>query len=288
MKKLLIVLAALLILCGCSSKNSTAAVSGGDEVVFTGPGTSFTKADLNEVIKSNDYTSIIMPEIIKMIAENEDVDLEAIEKDADAYIAEMEAQGMGAYITYYYGSNELFKANFIANGVISEMNSRVIENGFDAYVSEYLPYKAEIAYFDMIEAAEDVLKDVADGATFAYASNNRGYNSEITETVYTDHDDQPIEVKEAIINAEGCGILGPVEVITYTKDTDGNQQTNSRYYLINLLSDNVADFKDEFVAKVMEDIDSEQTISDMLKNHNVKLYDQRTYELLSESYEALK
>lgn len=288
MKKLLIIIATLLVMTGCAKTSATALVSESEQVIWKSPDGSFTKGDLNEMLKSSDYSNIAMPSIIKLIGEAEELDIASYQQAAQDYIDELKLSGYDYYITYYYGSEDIFVNNYISNEIITDLTKRDIEADLDKYIADYAPYKAEIAYFDNLEACEKVKEMMSEGKTFAYSASSAGYSYEIAEKVYCDNDDQPLEVKEYMLTNPANGLSEIIATEISTKDSEGNESTSPRYYLINVIDTDVNNFAEEFVERVIADQDSETVIINLLKKHNVKIFDQATYELLSGKYEVLK
>lgn len=290
MKKLLVVLNCLFILTACG-KAHYSTVSDGDSVIFSKPdGSSYTKQDLYETMKNNDITDILTINIVSKLAELEGIDIDSIKSEVGESINSLVESGYESFITSYYGSIENYTNSSVANRALNALSENQIENNFDKYVEEYSPYKAEIVYFDDKDLAQAVLDAVNNNEnTFEYACTENGYDGEVTETLYTDSDDDlPVEVKDYVLNAENTGLSGLIEVTTTITDSDGNSTVTSRYYIVNLISKNVEDFKDEFISTVASDIDSDTTINTLLEKYGLEAHDQRVYELLKAKYEATK
>ena len=115
----------------------------------------------------------------------------------------------------------------------------------------------------------------------------KSYGSEVTEQIYTDKSDLPVEVKEVALNSAEPQC---VKVITSAVQTDseGNSVTKGRYYVVNIISTDTAEFKDEFVDHVVTNyIDSQATVANVLNKHNVKFYDQETYDYMKKAYPGI-
>ena len=71
-----------------------------------------------------------------------------------------------------------------------------------------------------------------------------------------------------------------------TAQTDQTVET-SKYYVVNLVNKDVDSFKDEFVELLKTSLlDSTKVINFYLAKHDFKVYDQKTYDLLSKTYEV--
>lgn len=290
MKKLLLTVSALFLLTACTSAHYTK-VSDGDSVIFTkNDGTSYTKQDLYTTMVNNDVTDLLSIRLVNKLAELEGVDVESIRSEVEATTNSMVEAGYESFINSYYGSVENYNKSYISSQCLTALAKQTIEANFDKYVEDYAPYKAEIVYFDEKETAQAVIDAVNnEESTFEYACTENGYEGEVSETLYTDSDsDLPVEVKDYVLNTENTGVSNVIEVATTMTDSDGNSTVTNRYYVVNLISKNVDDFKDEFIEKVASDIDTDDTINALLEKYNFEVHDQRVYELLKAEYEAVK
>ncbi len=290
MKKILTVLMSLGLLVACSS-NHYSSISDGDEVIFTkADGTSYSKQSLYEDMKSNDIADTLKVGLINKLAEYEGIDMEEVENEVSETVDAMVTAGYDQFIITYYGSVSNYKNSTIANQALTKLCENEVTNNFDQYVSDYEPYKAEIVYFDTKEAAQAVLDAVANEEnTFEYACTENGYTSEVSETLYTDSDsDLPVDVKDYVLNTETTGLSDVIEVSTTTTDSDGNSTVTPRYYIVNLISKNAEDFKDEFISTIAEKVDQETLINSLLEKYNIEVHDQNVYEALKDTYGAVK
>lgn len=290
MKKLLLILSCLFMLSACGSAHYTT-VSDGEAIIFTkNDGSNYTKQDLYETMKSNDITDILSIRIINKLATLEGVDMDTITSEVEESTNSMVEAGYESFITSYYGSVENYNNSSISNRALTELAEKQVENNFDSYVDEYSPYKAEIVYFDDKDTAQAVIDAVNNEEnTFEYACTENGYEGEVSETLYTDSDsDLPAEVKDYVLNTEAPSLSDIIEVSTTMTDSDGNSTVTPRYYIVNLISKNVEDFKDEFISTVSSDIDTDETINSLLEKYGLQTHDQRIYEILKAEYEATK
>ena len=290
MKKVLLVLVCLLALTACGS-NHYSNVSEGTEVIYKdAEGNSFTKADLYETMKNNDVTDLLKINLIKKLANYEGIDMEEIANSVEEQTNGMIDAGYETFITSYYGTVDNYKKSYIANEALTRLIKAEVEANFETYKEDYNPYKAQIVKFDTKEAAQAVIDAVKNSEnTFEYVCTENGYTEEVTEKVYSDKsNDLPAEVKEYVLNAKENGLSGVIEVTTAINDSEGNSSVNNTYYIVNLTSKNVEDFRDEFVTLVSENIDKDTIINKLLEKYNLEVHDQRIYELLKAQYEAVK
>ena len=282
MKKVIVALAALLLLCGCSSPYSTK-VSEGNVSLYESPdGKAYTKQDAYNDAKKFDIATKLTNDLTLKIAKLEGIDTSSFKKEAEDYIQSIVDQGYEEFIAYYYGSKEAYIEQSVVYGAVSELAKKDIEADFDSYLASNNPYKAAIVYFDNEDSAKGVLETMEkDKQTFAYSCTENGYGSEVVETIYRDSDtDLPSEVKQ-FINTNESGVSPVIKVDEVTTDADGNSTTNSRYYLVNLVSKDVNTFKDEFLNLLAAEANQNEIISDSLKKYELTVHDQDIYDVLS-------
>lgn len=289
MKKIVLSLVCLGLLAACSSDNG-AKVQNGNETVFISQNSRYTKQDHFETMKNNDYTAIIGNQIVKKIAELEGVDMEAVNKEADQRLQEM-SETYGDYYTQleqYYGGKENLKANLIASVSAEKLTYQYFDLNFDTLVNENKPVKMQLAYFDTKESAEAALEAINNGSTFDIAVLENGYKTDASPKIYLDGDALALEVKTYINADEKTGVSQIITAAVNTTDADGNTVTTTRYYLINVIDRDVNNFKEDFLEVLYTNFDTKESLNHFFAKHDIEFYDQRTYDLLSATYEALK
>ena len=287
MKKFLLSLSLLMMLCACSNA-SDVKVSNGDEVIWSSSKETYTSQDLCDDMKKNDYSSKIVTSILNKTAVLDGIDTTSTDEElSEGYDYYVEMLGQDT-VNYYFGSKENYIKSYRTSEIISKYFEQEVLADYDSYVENYKPYKAQIIYFDDEAAADKTIETFKAGEnTFAYAASEAGYGSEVTEQIYTDKSDLPVEVKEVALNSAEPQC---VKVITSAVQTDseGNSVTKGRYYVVNIISTDTAEFKDEFVDHVVTNyIDSQATVANVLNKHNVKFYDQETYDYMKKAYPGI-
>ena len=287
MKKLLVILLAVLTLTACASNKGYSQVSGSDDVIFEGPNSKYTKADLYKSVKVMSEDAII-DDILKKVAEIDGVDVATIDKETQEYLDEWIAYGYESYITYYYGSEEAFVESVRYSMILEELKKLYIEEKFDEYVEDDKPVKMQVAYFDDLDTAKQCLSDIEGGNTFDTAVINNGYTTDASEKVYLDSDDLPIQVKSYVNDTDKLGLSTIITTSTTTTDADGNEVQTGRYYLINIIDRDVNNFKDDYLTAAIANVENETIINHELNTHEIKFYDQDLYDVMSKAYEVLK
>lgn len=288
MKKILTICILALLLVGCGTNEANISVT--DTQIWTSPNKTYTSNDLNKVMKTQDYSATIIASIEKTIAEKEGIDVAKIENDAIASYDEIINSGYGSYIDYYYGSKESYIDNTVSGSVVDELRTKLINNKYEDLKNEYLPYLAEVVYFNTEDEANKTIADYKEGlGTFEFIASQNGYAETIEEKVYTDQSDLPIEVKEAIQNINGNGLTDVIQTSVTANSADGNSVVTPRYYVVNIISKNSDEFKDKFVSYLASEvITADDVINDYLKTYKVKIHDQTTYNLLKDKYQGLE
>ena len=143
-------------------------------------------------------------------------------------------------------------------------------------------------YFDTVEAAENMLKLISEGKTYEMAAAESGYGYSISESVMTDKSSLPLEVKEFINSVDKPTLSDVIISETATTNTDGTTTTNVRYYVVEVTDLDSNNFKDQFYSTLNSLVDSKDIYNFYFAKYNVEVYDQRTYDLLSSTYEGIK
>jgi len=289
MKKLLIVLS-LVLLCACSSAGNYSYPQNKDEVLFKGPNNvSYTK---NELYKSLKLTSqsAITSNILKNIALSYDeINMEDLEKEAQDFVDEYIEMGYESYIISYYGSLENYKKSYIESLLIHELSHIYAENNFDSLVNENKPVKMQMASFSTVEEAQKCIDDFNNGSTFDMAAVNNNSLTTAESQVYSDTDTSiAFEVKQYLNETDTLGISSIITHSDVTTAADGSTSENNTYYVLNVESRNVEDFKEDFIHLMGEKTTTETLQNYFFEKHDIKFYDQDLYELMSSAFEVLK
>lgn len=288
MKKILVLLFSILLLASCSSGNSTANISNGSDELFKGPNVTYTKSELFESLKASS-TDAIVNDIIRNIASKYDIDLEAIDAEAQAYLDDYIANGYESYIISYYRSTEAFKESYASSMLISELAKIYVNEHFDEMLQNEKPVKMQMASFTQLEDAEKCIQDFNNGTTFDMAALNNNSDSSPQSAVYSDTDASlAFEVKEYLNTTEELGISPVITVTSSSTGADGTVQELNTYYVLNVENRNIDDFKDEYIEKAASGIDTDTLYQYLFTKHKIEFFDQGLYEMMSTEYEVLK
>ena len=287
MKKLLLCISLSIMLLACSS-NSSIKINNADEVIYSSDKVSYTKQNLFDDMRKNDYSAKVASSILNQTAIADGIDLTTTEEElAEGYDYYVEMLGQET-VNSYFGSKENYIKSYKTTEIISKYFEKEILDDYDTFVNEYKPYKAEIIYFDDESSADATIELYNNGEnTFAYAASESGYASEVSATIYTDKSDLPVDVKSVALNASGPLTT---KVITSTVQTEANgvSVTKDRYYVVNIISVDSEEIKDEFITHLVSNyLDSAATVAKVLNDHNVKFYDQTTYDLMKAAYPGI-
>lgn len=279
MKKLLALLIALLVLTGCGKGYSK--INNGDDVIFTDGKTPYTKQDLYKVLKVSSE-SAIETDILNKIADNLEIDRNKIEETVD------ETLEMYASIGYDQETLNSYRDYLISDGILIELGKIYVSDHFDELVEKDVPVLMQMAYFSDEETANKFIEQVKNGSTFESAAAENGYGNNCSTAVYTDTDNLPIDVKDYLNKTDTTG-LSPI--ITYTvssTDADGNINDTNTYYVLNVSSKNVEDYKDDYIEKRASETSEDMIKEYFFETHEIKFYDQDIYEMMKAKYEVLK
>ena len=289
MKKIIIVLFALLLLAGCSNNNHYSYLSDGDDVLFTGPNTTYTKNDLYKSLKLSN-TSGISSDILDQIAMGlEGIDMEQINADADSLIETYQSMGYESYIIASYGSVEAYRKSYVSSLLLNELSKEYVKLDFDHLVEEKKPVKMQVASFASLEDAEKCIEDVKGGSTFDMAAVNNNADSAPVSSVYTDDDTTlAFEVKDYLNSNENTGPSSVIVNTTTTQGTDGTAVENNTYYVLNVESRDVEEFKDDVITLLASEVSADDVKDYFLSSHKIEFFDQDLYKNMSSLYEVLK
>ena len=289
MKKIIIVLFTLLLLAGCSNNNHYSYLSDGDDVLFTGPNTTYTKNDLYKSLKLSN-TSGISSDILDQIAMGlEGIDMEQINADADSLIETYQSMGYESYIIASYGSVEAYRKSYVSSLLLNELSKQYVKLDFDHLVEEKKPVKMQVASFASLEDAEKCIEDVKGGSTFDMAAVNNNADSAPVSSVYTDDDTTlAFEVKDYLNSNENTGLSSVIVNTTTTQGTDGTAVENNTYYVLNVESRDVEEFKDDVITLLASEVSTDDVKDYFLSSHKIEFFDQDLYKNMSSLYEVLK
>ena len=286
MKKLIIVLFALLMLVGCTSKGYSK-LSDGSDVIFTGPNVTYTKDDLYGLLKVSSEKSI-ENDVLKKIATNLEIDLTEVDKEATDMVEMYKSMGYEEAIIAYYGSLDAFKETYMASGIMTKLSEVYINDNYDKLVKDDKPVKMQLASFGDQETAQKFKDEVAAGTSFEEAAVNNGYTTECPESVYLDSDDLPFQIKSYLNETVDTGLSSVIVNTTTSTDSDGNPITLDTFYVLNIVSRNAEDFKEDYKAARLEKSGEAGVKEYLFSKHDIKFYDQDIYEIMKSQYEVLQ
>ena len=289
MKKIIVILFALLLLAGCSNANHYSSLSDGDEVIFSGPNMTYTKNDLYKSLKVSSEDAIASDIIDKIALKLDGIDMESINKQADELIETYQSLGYESYIISSYGSLDAYRKSYVSTLLLSELSKAYVNEKFDELSAEKKPVKMQLASFANEDDAKKCIEDVNNGSTFDMAAVNNNAANAPQSAVYTDDDTSLVyEVKDYLNSTDTTGVSTIIVSTSSTQDADGNINENNTYYVLNVESRNVADFKDEFVDLLATTVSSDDVRNYFLSSHEIEFFDQDLYKIMTEAFEVLK
>ena len=289
MKKILSVLFVLMLVAGCTGSSSYSSLSDGKDLIFEGPKTSFTKDDLYKSLKVSS-TDAIVNDIMNNIALKYDIDMEAIEAEADEDINGYVEMGYESYIIAYYGSLEAYRDAYISSILLSKLAEQYVTENYDSMIEEDKPVKMQVASFNTLEEAEACIAEYNSGtSTFDMAALNNNSNEAPQSNIYTDDDSSLVyEIKEYLNSTDTVGVSSVITYTTTTTNDEGNNVDTNTYYVLNIESRDPDEFKDEYISAAAFKASSDSVKEYFLNKHEIKFYDQDLYDLMTSEYEGLK
>ena len=290
MKKILALLVVLMTVAGCSASRSYSYLENGNEVLFKGPDNiSYTRNDLYKSLKLS-AGDIIIEDILKRIArQSTDIDIEAIEKEADELINSYISNDLEAYITASYGSVDAYRSAYISSAIMNALAELYATENYDGLIAERKPIKMQVASFAELENAEKCIADFNNAVTFDMAAANNSSVSTAQAQIYMDDDSTlDLEVKDYINSTDTTGISTIITHVTTSTDADGKEVETPSYYVLNIISRTPDEFKDEVITELAADVDQDTLTDYFLNKHEYSIYDQDLYEVLSTKNEVFK
>ncbi len=288
MKKLLVILAVILMIAGCS-KNAENTVSDADTVLFEVNGVKYTKAELFKSLSAADYSDYVLSDMKMKLADKENIDMTEINEAAQDYYEYIAAYG--EYYVTYYGGEEAIKDSYKSYMIIAEIEKDYVKKNLDDYKTSYNPFKAQIVNFNDEETANKFLELLDEGSTFEMAAAELGYESDCSETLYTERSDNlTTEVKTYCSNANSAGLSGVITSSYTGTDEDGNSVLLPTYYVVNMTETDINNLADEFAEYMVNNayVDENTCLNMTFKNHEINIYDQKVYDSLTSTFEALE
>ena len=289
MKKLIIILFTLMLLASCSNTNSKSSISNGSDVLFTSPkNISYTKGELYDNLK-NSSTEAIENSVLKAIALKYDINMDDLDKQAQEFIDLYVSMGYENYLISYYGSLEAYKELYKESLIVDSLNKKYVDENFDELLKDDKPVKMQMAIFEKQEDAEKCISDVNNGTTFDTAALNNNATNTPATSIYKDSDPSlNLEVKSYLNSTNNVGLSSVIPYTTTMTGSDGSTSETTTYYVLNIESRDVNDFKDEYVELISVDLPTTDVRNYFFKKHKIEFFDQDLYEYMSKKYEVLK
>ena len=287
MKKLLVILICLLSLAGCSNKPGYAKVSDGDEVIFEGPNIKYTKEELFDVLKLNSQTAL-EEEFIENIAKDKGIDTESFDNDAQDYVDAMIEYGLESTIISYYGSVEAFKEMYKEQLLETALVKNYVEGKYDEYKTQDSPKLIQTINFEDEETAVKFMNDVNGGMSFEEAATENGYTSDVSSYVVLASDSLATGIRDYVDNTDKLGLSTIISDVTSSTDADGNATETTKYYLVNVVENDVENFKEQYIETKASEISLSNILDALLKEYNIEFFDQDLYDVMSAAHEGLK
>lgn len=288
MKKILLIITCILLLCGCSN-NRKSVVENGDEVLFEIGKTKYTKDDLYYDMLASAGSGSVLSELQNKIIEIDNIDTQSIKDDAEEYYNYI-AQYGDDYVEQYGGKDaiiEMYMNYYIGDAI----TKNYINNNFDKYASENTPKQIQYVSFENEEDAKTLIKNVKEGNNFDAAAYDLGYTQDCTPVVYTatDLSNLNAQVSEYCTNTTSTGLSDVIVSSTTSTDEDGNEVSTPIYYVVNIVSVNPNDFKDDFMTLLINEglVDPTEALNNAISQHEVNIYVQSIYDELSAQFESL-
>lgn len=308
--KVLISIASLSLLAGCSSTVTTH-VSNGSDVYFTVGKTTVTKSDVYTYMKLQNLASGIIgmaendlaSSLVEVTDEMNNTVDERIAADKELYGEET----FKTMLSYYgFADEDDYRSQYILNMQMTQLTQDYIEDNWDDLMEKYTPVKAVLLSF--VDSSEDTTSE--DDSSEVDAEDSE-------ETSETEQSQAELNANQALADLqsgdkdiatviEEYSLSDSSEASIYTSESDiagslltymtTNQPGYSSviyddstgtptYYIVYIESNDPTEFKDE-VLTTLSSNDDVATAADqyLLRSHGFTVYDDMILSGLQESY----
>lgn len=288
---LLCVTACLFTLGGC--KDATAQVSDPSKALITVGDKKITRSDIFNMMKKSDTSASTALSLVKeKIYEKENITLtDEMKQEATSNVNDMQKSleySDDKFLEYLKNMGFSSKEEYIEQVSYPTLKEQAlvkkyVEDKQQSVLSTYTPIKAQIMTIGSEDNAKKALKAIQDGEDFIkvaeqYENSNRDGGK---ETIYYSESSIPSDIFSKMVDAKK-GIM----------DSVMEDSTNKVYYVVNIVSTDTKDYKQEALDKIASDASSSSSSinttiwSYYLKEHQFTIYDIDVYNGIQSSYES--
>ena len=153
MRKIITIAVICLMLCGCSNGHD-ANITNDSDIIWSSDNQTYTSKDLNELLKYQDYSIVLLNNILTKIGELEGIDVDTYLKETEDTANMYVEQGLADQLIAYYGSVNNYKSLLIIDSIVTDLYDKVANEKYDEY-------KEKLKNFDfskIIEKRNIILK----------------------------------------------------------------------------------------------------------------------------------
>lgn len=272
MKKILIILLALILISGCS--DTYAGIKNVKNIVTVG-NTSITNKTLYPILVDSYGLEKVISFINNYIYETECSATDDLEAKIDQEIATLTAEeGDEFYLNYYHETVEAYRESLYDDFKIAAIVETYLQQNFTEVLSEYLPTKLQVADFADYDIAKTALAEIKAGGDFVKIAEKYGTGDFTGEVeVYTTLSGLPKEVTSYGLNATEINIVdSPITA------SDGG------LYIVKVVDINRESYKEEIIESILEDATiNAKAMTFFCKKLKIKFYDKTIIDLLATS-----
>lgn len=275
MKKLVVLLASLLLLVGCS--DAYASVSDAKSPLFTVGNTTVTKGEVYSSLVELAGAYQLMNDVTKVIYDIEVPVNEEIEATAEAQI-DFYQTNYGELFDYFLQANgfanlETFRETMIRSAQASALYDKYVRVNYDTIKEEQDPYKIVLFEFETSENADAALADLNSGkdpveTAALYESTTNGTE----ELLCAKTSSYPVELKAAISSAEKD---------VYTKVAG----TNGSYFVFKVTENDKDALLEDVVTRLVSDKDTQNNaMKYYFGQYRFSVFDKTLHDDIVENY----
>ena len=290
MKKLIIVLIALLTVSGCSQAASSDAKisSEKEEVYFKYNGKNYTNNDAFQKLKAQQVGSYFDYIIASKAVELEGIEHTVTEEEIEAEYQQMIDTYGEEMVNSYFGSKESYIKQALISDSYIAYQKNYVANNIDKYITDYPTLKVEYITSTNKTKMNTFLKTLKKDKKKDFDKAFEKAKFEETETVAKtiielNNTALPTEVLDVLKTLENGAISDLIEISNSTEETSETEETFT-YYIVKLVSNDVkTDYQDEFIEYTINYGYVPTPTMIAKDNHEIVMYDDdfnNTYETM--------
>ena len=279
MKKILVLIACVLLMAGCS--NAKASISNGNDAVVTLNNEVYTREELYAFMSSYAGSYFAVNGAQQFILDAEVPATEEMNKTVDQTLQMYQSMLGSSFESYLqsqgFSGSEEYREILLQNEQLTALYTKYVSDNYDTLKKTYAPRQIQLMKFDNETSANEALEAVKAGNNFAEVAQEKGSKVDGAAQLVTSLSSFETVVQYTI------STLGSGSTSEVVANDDG-----SSFYIISVLNNDADALKDEAVAVIAaETTIADESIQHYFKEYDFTVYDIDLYNQIAESYADL-